>query len=210
MNTPNWLPTWHADDYEIQKNDLSYDGVFQIRELILRHRLFSGEWSPWVSREFIERQDAAAAVLYDPTENKIVMIEQFRVGLIGDKDASSPWILEVVAGLIEEGESAEATIVREAVEEAGCEIQKLIKIGDFYNTPGGFSEKTTVFCGVVSVNGVEGIHGVDDGEDIMVHIFDPDHIDKLLDEGRLITSASSLIALQWLRLARSRGKFTQG
>jgi len=203
-----WQPAWQVQDYEIQKNDLVYGGVFQIKQLRLRHRLFSGEWSSWVEREFITRRDAAAAVLYDPVEDKVVMVEQFRVGLLGEKERS-PWMLEIVAGLLEDGESAENTILREAIEEAGCEIQTLIRIGDFYNTPGAFSEKTTVFCGIVSVDGVAGIHGVEtEEEDILVHVLSPDAINKALDEGQLVTSASTLIALQWLRRQREQGKLT--
>jgi len=204
MTNPGWLPTWQADDYEIQKENLVYGGVFRVKQLILRHRLFSGAWGAWVVREFIERQDAAAAILYDPVQDKVVMVEQFRVGLLGKQNRQSPWMLEIVAGLVEEGESAESTILREAFEEADCEIQSLIRIGNFYNTPGGFSEKTTVFCGIVSVDGVAGIHGVaTEEEDILVHVLSPDAIDQALDEGQLVTSASTLVALQWLRRQRA-------
>lgn len=200
MTNPGWVPAWGSSDFEIQKENLVYDGIFSVKRFVLRHRLFRGDWSPWLQREFVKRQDAAAVILYDPLQNKVVMVEQFRVGLIEQPTEGSPWMLEIVAGLLEQGESAENSILREAAEEAGCEIKKLIKIGEFYNTPGGFSEKTTVFCGLVDVNGVEGIHGVDsEDEDILVHVLSTEWLYQAMDQGQLVTSASTMIAIQWLR-----------
>lgn len=209
MTNPEWVPAWQPQDFEIQQENLVYNGVFQVKRFSLRHRLFNGNWTPLLQREFIQRQDAAAAILYDPIQNKVVMVEQFRVGLIGRPERQSPWMLEIVAGLLDEGESAEDTILRESVEEAGCEIKKLIKIGEFYNTPGGFSEKTTVFCGLVNVDGVEGIHGLDtEDEDILVHVLSPEGLYQAMDQGQLVTSASTMIAIQWLRQHSENGKLT--
>ena len=177
-----------------------YNGVFQVRQYLLRHRLFKGEWSDWLTREYVVRQDGAAVILYDPNHHKVVMVEQFRVGLL-KASKTSPWMLEVVAGLLEVGESIEETIRREAKEEAGCEIKNLIKIGEFYNTPGGFSEKTTVFCGIVDVDGVAGIHGLEsEGEDILVHVISPEWVFHAIEKNEIATSASTMIAVQWLQL----------
>lgn len=208
MTNINWVPAWKTQDFEIQKENLVYNGVFQVKQYILRHRLFNGEWSAWVSREFVQRQDAAAVILYDPTQHKVVMIEQFRVGLIHATD-ESPWMLEIVAGLLEDDESIEEAICRESIEEAGCNIKRLIKIGEFYNSPGGFSEKTTVFCGLVDVDGVAGIHGVAaEDEDILVHVISPEALFTALERGQLVTSASTMIAIQWLQQHIQSGKLT--
>lgn len=208
MTNNKWVPAWGSHDFEIQKENFVYEGVFQVKQFTLRHKLFSGDWSPWLQREFVQRQDAAAVILFDPLQNKVVMVEQFRVGLI-KQGGRSPWILEIVAGLLEEGESIEDTIIRESIEEAGCEIKKLIKIGEFYNTPGGFSEKTTVFCGIIDVDGVAGIHGLDsEDEDILVHVLSPEDLFKAMSEGQLVTSASTMIALQWLHQQTLTGKLT--
>lgn len=203
MTNSHWMPAWQPKDYEIRETRLVYGGLFQVQQLILRHRRFQGEWSDWLTREFVQRQDAAAVILYDPIQNKVVMVEQFRVGVI--KREESPWMLEIVAGLIEEGEAIEASIRREAREEANCEIKKLIKIREFYNTPGGFSEKTTVFCGIVDVSGVDGIHGVEnEGEEILVHVLSPEWLFEAINKNQIATSSSTMIAIQWLQLELER------
>src|SRR5688572_15457731 len=119
MTDSSWVPAWKMQDVEIQKENLMYDGVFKVRQYVLRHRLFEGPWSDWLTREFVKRQDAAAVILYDPHQHRVVMVEQFRVGML-NQASRSPWMLEIVAGLIDEGESIENTIYREAKEEAGC------------------------------------------------------------------------------------------
>lgn len=207
MTNLYWAPAWKTEDYEIRERHLVYSGLFQVQQLVLRHRLFQGEWSVWLTREFVQRQDAAAALLYDPIQNKVVMVEQFRVGLIGRPSHESPWMLEIVAGLLEEGESIEDAIRREALEEAGCEIKELIKIREFYNTPGGFSEKTTVFCGIVDVDGITGIHGLEtENENILVHVLSPEWVFNAIDKQEIATSSSTMIAVQWLQLELEKRK----
>lgn len=204
-----WSPTQKREDVEIKQENLIYRGVFQLSQWELRHRCFDGQWSPWLSRELIERRDAVAAILVDEHRQKIVLVEQFRVGLIRKAD-QSPWMLEIVAGLVEPGELAEETMRREAVEEAGCEIESLVKIIDFYNTPGGFSEKTSVYCGMVNSDTVRKQGGVlAEHEDILVHVLDPEKVFDAMATGVVVTSASTVIALQWLRERWNGGKMTR-
>jgi len=193
--------SWQNEDVEIKENNLIHKGAYQLNQLSLRHRCFSGEWSPWILREQVTRADAAAILLFDPKEAHFVLVEQFRVGALG-RDKQSPWLLEVVAGLLEPGESAEVAIEREAEEEAGCVIEQIVKIGDFYTTPGGFCEKTSLFAGSVNTKGMESsIRGVaDEHEDIRVHILPISVVIKAMQAGELLTSASTLIALQWFEL----------
>jgi ADP-ribose pyrophosphatase len=112
--------------------------------------------------------------------------------------------MEIVAGIIEEGESAEEVVSREAVEEAGCTIQELIPICDFLVSPGGTSERIALFCGKVDAQGVGGIHGLDEeNEDIRVTVVSYQEALALLVNGR-INSASPIIALQWLIMNHER------
>ena len=203
MSHPHWSPAWQQKDVEIKENNLVYSGFYKLRQLNLRHRCFSGEWSEWVTREQIRRADAAAVLLWDPKQDKIVLIEQCRMALIGVYKNQSPWLLEIVAGLCDPGETPEETIRRESKEEAGYELIELIPIGEFYNSPGGFAEKTYLFCGIIQAKDTGEIHGLpQDHEDIKTHVLDAAQILKDLETGKLVTSASTLIALQWLREKR--------
>ena len=126
------------------------------------------------------------------------MIEQFRVGAV--LQPNQAWLWEIVAGAIEEGETAEEVAYRESEEEADCQIQDLQFISEFYTTPGGSSERITLFCGKVDASGVGGIHGLkDEHEDILVRIVKFDQAYRMIESGE-IESAIPIIAIQWLAL----------
>lgn len=209
MSTPPiWVPSWQHEDVEFEKTNLGYRGFYSVQQLRLRHKCFSGEWSNWLEREQVRHSDAAAVLLIDPIQSKLVLVEQFRVGLLGMP--TSPWLLEIVAGLLEPGEKPEETVLREAKEEANCQIRQLLPIGAFYNSPGGFAEKTTLFCGIIDATGVGGIHGVGtEHEDIRVHVLDLFAVLALLQNGSFLTSSSTMIALQWLALSMKNGHLEQ-
>jgi ADP-ribose pyrophosphatase len=132
----------------------------------------------------------------------VVLIEQFRAGAILQPDRA--WLLEIVAGAIEEGETAVEVAYRESMEEAGCEIQELMVINEFYTTPGGASERITLFCGKVDSTQVGGIHGLDhEDEDILVRAVNFKDAYAMLENNE-IESAIPIIALQWLALNKDK------
>ena len=190
-----WQPTWSHDAVTVHKKQRVHDGFYKLDAYTLSHRTFAGHISPPLEREQFFRQDAAAVLLFDPRQDQIVLVEQFRVGVFAQRE-ESPWLLELVAGLIEPSESAESTVLREAQEEAGCEINKLIPIGSFYNSPGGFAEKTWVYCGIIDADRCKTHAGVaHEHEDILVHKLDAKKVINAYSNW--ITSASTVIALQW-------------
>ncbi len=200
MEDPVWRPAWQDDAVEIKSNNFEYKGFFNIEKFQLRHRCFSGQWSPWLEREQVKHSDAAAVLLIDPLQQKLVLVEQFRIGLV-KRSNTSPWLLEVVAGLIEPNETASETMRREAKEEADCDITDWIPIGEYYNSPGGFAERTTLFCAKVDATNKEGIKGArDEHEDICVHVLDIQQVLSAFESGSLKTSSSTIIALQWLAI----------
>jgi len=188
--------------FELVEETPVYRGFFNLIGMRLRHTLFRGGWSDVVSRELFHRGSCVAVVPYDPANDAVVLIEQFRVGAM--KANSDPWLIEIVAGAIEEGETADEVAHREALEEAGCELRELIRIGEFFTSPGGSSEKITLFCGIVDTPGLGGIHGLEEeGEDILVSVVSFEEAMSLLNRGR-IESAIPIIGLQWLALNRER------
>jgi ADP-ribose pyrophosphatase len=190
--------------FEILDKDIIYQGFFRVEKYRLKHTLFAGGWSAEITRELFMRGSCVAVLLYDPHADKVVLIEQFRTGAILNPDKA--WLVEIVAGAIEEGESAEEVAYRESLEEAGCEIQQLMVINEFYTTPGGSSEWITLFCGKVDSTQVGGIHGLDhEDEDIWVRTVDFDEAYRMLENGE-IESAIPIIAVQWLALNREKLK----
>ncbi len=191
----------NRDDVEIIERETAWRGYFRIDRLRLRHRLFAGGWGEPMVREVFERGHAAALLPYDPVRDEVLLIEQFRIGAL-TAGAGNPWLIEVVAGIVEEGETAEDVVRREMIEEAGCEITDIVKLMDVYMTPGGSSERIALFCGRVDTAGVGGIHGLaDEGEDIRAFAEPADAALARLARGEIV-NAMTVIALQWLALNR--------
>jgi ADP-ribose pyrophosphatase len=190
--------------FEILDKEIVYSGFFRMEKYRLKHTLYAGGWSAEISRELFVRGSCVAVLLYDPHTDKVVLIEQFRAGAILQPDRA--WLVEIVAGAIEEGETAEEVAYRESLEEAGCEIQELMVINEFYTTPGGAAERITLFCGKVDSSGVGGIHGLDhEDEDIWVRAVDFDEAYVMLENNE-IESAIPIIAIQWLALNKQKLK----
>ncbi|NMV43128.1 NUDIX domain-containing protein, partial [Vibrio parahaemolyticus] len=103
-------------DVKVISKETLFEGFFKMVKYRFQHRLFAGGWSGVVEREMFERGHAAAMLPYDPKTDQVVIIEQIRIGAL---EHEHPWQLEIVAGMIDRDESAEAVIRREAVEEAG-------------------------------------------------------------------------------------------
>lgn len=185
---------------EIYDCSVAYEGFFKLNILNLRHSLYAGGWSESLRRELIQRSDAVAVLPYDPVRDEVVLIEQFRTGAI--EAPQGPWLTEIIAGFIESGERAEAVAHREAREETGCEIKALLHVCDYYSTPGGSSERVSIYVARADTEGVGGIHGVrEEDEDILVKVIKADEAFDMLMRKRIF-SAMPIIALQWLQMNR--------
>ena len=184
--------------YEIIEKIVAYKGFFRLDRYRLRHELFAGGWSQDMQRECLERGQAVAVLLYDPKRDQVVLVEQFRLGALHAPEG--PWLLEIVAGIVESGEAKRDVARREAIEEAGCTVLDLVPVCECFVSPGGTSETVTVYCGRVDAERATGIHGLaEEHEDIRVHVFSRTETLELLHSGQ-ICSAPTVIALQWLTL----------
>lgn len=155
-----------------------------------------------MERELFIRANATCVLPYDPVEGTVVLLEQFRAPLIGDKQ--SPWMIELVAGMNEAGEEPLDVAYREAQEEADLELLALEPIMEYWATPGGSTEKVFLYCAKVKSRGVGGIHGLaSEHEDIRVHVVSVESALEMMQAGQ-INNAAAIIALQWLALNRSR------
>ncbi len=191
-----------ASDVTIEKRETVFQGFFRMDKLWLVHPRFDGRNMPQFTRELFIRGDATCVLPYDPDRDEVVLLEQFRLGAIGRDQ--SPWLLELVAGMNENGESSEDVAQREGQEEAGLSFSKLEKICDYLVSPGGTTEMVYLYCGKVSTESAGGLYGLEDEhEDIRAHVVSADEAIAMISDGR-INNAAAIIAIQWLQLNRTR------
>ena len=186
---------------EIVKRENGYQGFYKLDRVHLRHELFAGGMSREISREVFVRHDAVCVLPYDPQRDEVVLIEQFRVGALGKAD--TPWLIELVAGLIDKAEVPEEVAHREGEEEAGLTFSSLWPITRYFPSPGGSTEFVHLYLGRCSTEGVGGLHGLEEeAEDIRVTVWAYEDALQAVRDGR-ISNAASIIALQWLALNRA-------
>ncbi len=187
---------------EIVNTKIAYQGFFKIEKYRLRHSLFGGGMSADIEREMFRRGDSAGVLLYDPELDNVVLLEQFRIGAVEDPRGS--WLFEIVAGMVEPGETPQEVVRREAREEAGCAVEELMPISTYYASPGGSDERISLFCGKVDTRGLEGVFGVaDESEDIKLHVASFEEAMSMVESG-VIRAAMPILALQWLALNKDK------
>lgn len=195
-------PEFTRADVDIVRREELYKRFFRVEKVFLRHKLFNGGWGKEIGRELFIRGEAVAVVLYDPKNDLIGMVEQFRIGAMAEPNG--PWCYEVVAGMLEVNESPEEVARRELLEEANLEPYAMEYICNYLSSPGGSDEKLHLFCGLCDLSSAGGVYGLpEEGEDIRVHIFNADDVFRELYSGAF-NNAAALICLQWLQLNYSR------
>lgn len=204
-NTPSIpQPEFTQGDLKIISKRSMYKRFFQVTEYEISHKLYAGGWSRPIKREIFERGHAVVVLPYDIERDELVLIEQFRLAASFTSD--TPWLFEFVAGMTEEGESEQEVALRELKEEAGLDADKITLACSYLSSPGGTSERISVFVAKVDATQAEGIHGLDDeGEDIRVHRVTRSQALEMLEQGKL-DNAATVIGLQWLELHLPRLK----
>jgi len=192
----------NANDVEIISQESAYSGFFKLNRYGLKHRLFAGPMSSLLHRECFERGHAVAVLAFDPIKNSVVLLEQFRIGAWVHEQKA--WMYEVIAGIIEDQQTAKEVAHREAQEEAGCKLMDMEYICNYYSSPGGSSETLQLYCGAVNSEGIEGLYGLEsEGKDIRAIVLDYAQAVEWLKEGKL-NNASTIICMQWLMLNHER------
>lgn len=188
-------------DLTILKEESLYEGFFKLKRIHFKHKLFAGGESGTVVRELLVKGAASVVIAYDPERDSVVLVEQVRIGTAYGKYAEgSPWLLELIAGMVEEGEQPEEVALRESEEEAGVKIDNLIHALSVWDSPGGVVERIHFFAGKVDSSKAQGLHGLaEEGEDIRVHVLPREKAYELLQQGK-IDNALAVIGIQWLEL----------
>jgi len=172
-----------VSDVEVEQPTTAYQGFFKINKYTFKHKLYEGGWSKAISRE---------------------LFEQFRIGALSEP---SPWLLEIVAGMVEDGEVPAEVVIREAKEEANCTLTEVEHITDYLSSPGGTNEKISLYFANVDSRTCKGVYGLEsEGEDILVRVLPFDDAWAMVEAGQC-NNAMTLIALQWLKIKKLTNQF---
>ena len=175
-----------------------YDGFFKMNEVTLKYKKYDGNWSNEVKRELFGGAQVSAVLPYDPENKKIVLIQQFRPGTISRN--SENYLDEVVAGIIDQGETPEDTAKRECLEETGCKVNNLKSIQGYFPAPGSSESFYNLFLGEVIAPSKEIIRGLEnENEDILVKSYSLDEVRAKMKKKEILNGLT-LIALQWFFL----------
>ncbi len=206
--TPRRVKILRSDD------EYRFGRLFRIVRAEISHERYDGTWSKEITRINFERADGVGILLYDPQRDVVVLVEQFRypayARLYGEEstdDARGAWLLEVVAGVHDEGLSAEQTARKELLEEAGYRLRgDLRRLITFFPSPGGTSEQVTLFVAEIEPDDrVEQGGGVDaEGEDVRVVEMQFETALNKIRRGEIV-DAKTVIALQALALEKLGG-----
>ena len=184
------------------------EGYLKVERYRLHHERFAGGMMPELQREVMVRGKVVAVLPYDPRTDRVVLIEQFRIGAY--RAERPAWQIEIVAGVVEPDETPENVARRETEEEVGVGLSRIHPIGQSLVSPGCSDEDMALFCGEIDSRGVGGIHGLaGEGEDIRAFSLPWNEALTLLNEGRL-TNFPIVLAMQWLALNREalRGRWS--
>lgn len=168
--------------FEFQEEFLSYQGS-RYQMYTRREKLPDGRV---VDRDVL-RHPGASVVLPILSDGRIVLIEQHRAALGHN-------LLEIPAGLIEEGEEPIDCARREIREETGYQANNLTHLIDILPATGFSDERMYIFLG----EDLEFV-GEDPDEDewVKVHKVTVDTAKELLEKGEIIDGKTVVALLHW-------------
>ena len=189
---------------EILDRQRSYARFFALDDMQLRHERFDGAMSGPLDRAVFIAADAAIMLPYDPVRDRVLLVEQMRMGPLARGDKSI-WQLEPIAGHVDPGETPQEAVQREGLEEAGLTVQTLEKVAEVYASPGDSTEFYYIFVGLADLpDAAQGTGGlVSEGEDIKSHIIRFDALMQMVSTFDA-TNAPLVLAAYWLAHNRAR------
>ena len=188
----------------IDRIDRAYTNYFALNEYHLAHERFDGTMTDVLERAVFVATDAALVLPYDPVRDRVMLVEQLRMGPVARGDRAQ-WQLEPIAGRVDPGESPEDAAHREAQEEAGLTLRKLEKIAEVYASPGDSTEFFYIYLGLADLpDNSTGVNGLEaENEDIRSHLIGFDALMTMVDQLEA-ANAPLVIAAYWLARHRER------
>ena len=189
---------------EVTRLERPYANFFALEEYHLCHETFAGGMSAPVERAVFIGTDAALVLPYDPQRDRVLLVEQMRMGPLARHDRAV-WQLEPIAGRIDPGETPQTAARREAIEEAGLQLSVLEPVAEIYASPGASTDFFHIFVGLADLPDVAaGVGGLaSEHEDIRSHLLSFDALMEMCDQQEA-ANGPLVVAAYWLARHRQR------
>ncbi|MEN9012663.1 MAG: NUDIX domain-containing protein [Yoonia sp.] len=185
-------------DVKILTSGAPSGGFFKLQAVEVQHRQFDGKYSAALQREVFMGVDAVMVLPYDPKRDRVLLVEQIRMGPALRRDAN-PWTLEPIAGMVDATETPEQSARRESIEEAGLTDLDLVHLTSYYPSPGASADYFYTYLGLCELpDGHPEFGGLDnEAEDLRLHVISFDQAMDLvasqeINAGPLIMMLSQL------------------
>jgi nudix-type nucleoside diphosphatase (YffH/AdpP family) len=196
-----------AGDLQIGPKDSGQGSFFRLQGFDVTQRRFDGN-PMTMRREVFWGAEAALLLPYDRVRDRVLLVEQARMGpaLLGD---ANPWTLEPVAGMVDARETPLAAALRETREEAGLTIDTVEHIASYYASPGSSTDYFHSFLGLCDLQDAQSYTGglAGESEDLRLHTLPFDHAMALITSSE-ITVGPLMLMLYWLSQHRDRLRAT--
>ncbi len=186
-------------EVKLKNTEILSDAHYLLKKVSFDLKKKDGTWETQ-EREVYDHGNAATALLYNKAQRTIILTRQFRVPTYLNGNPTG-MLLETCAGLLEEGEDPDETIIREIKEETGYAIDAVQKIYEAYTSAGSLTELLYLYTAEYRKEQKVSTGGglPDEGEEIKIVELDFDEALQLMDRGG-IKDAKTILLLQYARL----------
>lgn len=178
---------------EIIRTDRLLNAFIDVDNVTFRHETFAGPMSAPLERQAYLTRQACGVVIYDTEIDKLIFVRQFRLQghLVGHG-----WVIELAAGMLDEGEDPAETAIREVAEETGYEVDRVEHVSTYLTAPGVMTEQIHIFYAEVQGRARVATGLDEEGEDIETIALTPAEADAMLKSGE-IRDGKTMIGLMW-------------
>ncbi len=170
--------------YEVLESKLTYEGKI-VKVTVDKLQMPDGREA---YRETVIRGKNAAAVLPVDLDGRIIFVRQYR-------HAFGEMLLEIPAGVLEEGEDAAAGAARELEEETGKKAGRLEYLCEMYPTVGYCTEKIFLY---IATDLSEGQQKLDADEFVEIERYLPEEAVEMIYQGKIKDGKTIAAIFAWM------------
>lgn len=170
--------------YEVLESKVTHEGKI-VKITVDKLRMPDGSEA---YRETVIRGKNAAAVLAVDNDGSLIFVRQYR-------HAFGEMLLEIPAGVLEDGEEPEKGVLRELEEETGKKAETLEFLCEMYPTVGYCTEKIQLF---IATDLTEGQQKLDADEFLEIEKYTPEEAVKMIYKGQIKDGKAIAAIFAWM------------